>query len=50
MSWAAWRSHTRRTGRLDLEMQVSVGIPWGLGRYRERLGRCLLRICQKEGK
>lgn len=28
LPWAAWVSHTRKTGRLDLKVQVSVSIPW----------------------
>lgn len=28
MPWAAWVSHTRKTGRLDLKVQVSVSVPW----------------------
>lgn len=28
LPWAAWVSHTRKTGRLDLKVQVSVSVPW----------------------
>lgn len=31
LPWAAWLSHIRKRGRLDLRRR-SLGIPWGLGR------------------
>lgn len=36
--WVAWVSHIRKTGRLDLKVQVSVSIPW-VWEDREGLGR-----------
>lgn len=38
LPWAAWVSHTRKTGRLDLKVQVFVSIPW-VWEDRKGLGR-----------